>query len=116
MHLTFALFSLLNASAVTRPFLAIALNTMILAQDKEITKISELKNIAGKIVAVLIIIGYVAAVGFLIAGLMKRANDPDEAKKMFITAGLIAIAPAILTLLFALGGLGGATVQANFTD
>jgi Na+/proline symporter len=115
MHLTFILFSLLNASAVTRSFTTIALNTMILAQT-EVKNITQFKEIAGKIVAVVIILGYVAAVGFLVAGLMKRANEPDEAKKMFITAGLIAIAPAILTLLFFLGGLGDATVKANFKD
>lgn len=79
-----------------------------------ISSYAQLKEAMGSVIGLLVLLSFLVALAFLIIGIIKNDGDPAAAKKAFITAGLLAAAPALVTILFVIFGSSGATVAPNF--
>lgn len=82
-------------------FISLALSHAAQAQTSTSwTSVSDFKDAAGMIVAVLVILAFVGALILWIAGSMQKENNPGAATACFKTAWILAIGLPAISLLF----------------
>lgn len=80
-----------------------------------IKTVGEFKDAIASLLGVVMLLTFVAAVGFYMAGVAQRSRNPEASHSCFITAFLFGTAFGVVTLFFFIGGSSAATVDPKFS-
>jgi hypothetical protein len=78
------------------------------------TSTSDLKAAAGKIIGIMVVVGFVASLVLWYAGTAQKEQDPGAAAKCFKAAWMSAIGPLVIGLIYAVVGLSAAVATPTF--
>lgn len=79
-----------------------------------ITTIAQFKELIGSFLGIIVVLSFAFGVVAFLVGVFSRGRNPEMSKWAFVTSFLLAIAVPAVTLMFAAGGQGAATVEAKF--
>lgn len=79
-----------------------------------VTTLAGFKDLVSSGIGIIIIITFMMAIVLFLTGVFSRGRNPEMSKWCFVSAFLCAIAVAIVSVMFAVGGMGGAVVDPKF--
>lgn len=80
----------------------------------QITTMSGLKSAFSGVVGLLVMFAYVLALVIYFYGVSKKSDDPGAASTAIKTAAWLAAGTTVVTVIFAIFGLSGATITPSF--
>ncbi len=79
-----------------------------------ITTLEQFKSLVSSGLGIVIVITFMLAIVLFIAGIISRSRNPEASQWCFVSAFLCAVAVAVVSVMFAIGGMGGAVVDPKF--
>ena len=79
-----------------------------------VTTVAQFKDLLASALGVIVVLSFLFGVVAFIIGVISRGRNPEMSKWAFVTAFLLALAVPAVTLMFASGGMGSATVDPKF--